>query len=287
MFLSQPDAHFFIPDQSSREVALHRVTHLAIGAHPDDIEIGAYHGIVECYDHPDSWFGCITMTNGSGSPRGFLYSNYSDEEMVQVRQFEQQNAAMIGKYSFAALLGYHSREIKNHQLQSPTKDLINILSGMHPKIIYTHNLADKHDTHIAAAIRVIEAIRSLPEELKPEAVYGVEGWRDLDWMTEPDQIRFDLSGHPNIASALIAVHDSQNSGSKRYDLGVIGRRLGHAILSDTHGIGSLDALGFGMDLTPLIHNNSSDISTYASQFIQRFQDEVTERIKRMEAGYGA
>ena len=28
--------------------------------------------------------------------------------------------------------------------------------------VYTHNLDDKHDTHVAVALKVIEAIRDLP-----------------------------------------------------------------------------------------------------------------------------
>ena len=61
----------FIPDEASLENALTRTTHLAIGAHSDDIEIMAYHGIVDCYGYrrKDKWFSGVTVTNGRGSSR--------------------------------------------------------------------------------------------------------------------------------------------------------------------------------------------------------------------------
>jgi hypothetical protein len=54
------------------------------------------------------------------------------------------------------------------------------------------------------------------------------------------------------------------------------------VFSDTHGIGNLEAVGYGMDLTPLIMDTSLDIAQYAAQFIQRFSNEVVDRIQRME-----
>ncbi len=282
MDFQKPEATLFIPDQIDEKIAIQTTTRMAIVAHPDDAEILAYHGIVECFDNPKESFGCVTMTNGSSTPRDFLYADYTDEEMVQVRRREQQTASIIGKYSFVAQLDYTSKELRDGENQSPSIDLNTIFQKVNPRVVYTHNLADKHDTHMAATIRVINALRSLPDGRKPEAVYGCEAWRDLDWMTEIDQIRFDLSRHMNIAHALIAVHDTQNIGVKRYDQGVIARRRAHAVFNDTHGIGNLEAMGLGMDLTPLIKDSSLDISQYAAQFIQRFSDEVVDRIHRME-----
>jgi LmbE family N-acetylglucosaminyl deacetylase len=282
MDFQKPEATIFIPDQVDEKIAFQKTTRMAIVAHPDDAEILAYHGIVECIDNPNESFGCVTMTNGSTTPRDFLYADHTDEEMVQVRRGEQRTASIIGKYSFVAQLDYHSKELRDIENQDPSLDLNAIFQEVCPRVVYTHNLADKHDTHMAATIRIINTLRSLPNERKPEAVYGCESWRDLDWMIDKDQIRFDLSRHMNIAQALIAVHDTQITGVKRYDLGVMGRRRAHAVFSDTHGIGNLEAMGYGMDLTPLIMDTSLDIAQYAAQFIQRFSDEVVDRIQRME-----
>ena len=57
-----------IPDGSPINDALSRTSHLAIGAHSDDLEIMAYHGIVNCYGHGEqlnkNWFTGVTATDG-------------------------------------------------------------------------------------------------------------------------------------------------------------------------------------------------------------------------------
>ena len=46
MQLKNPDADVFVPDESSLAEALAKTTHLAVGAHQDDIEFMALHGIL-------------------------------------------------------------------------------------------------------------------------------------------------------------------------------------------------------------------------------------------------
>jgi hypothetical protein len=82
-------AQVFVPDGLPVEQALARTTHIGIGAHQDDLEIMATHGILACYRQPDKWFTGIVVTNGRGSPRAGLYANYTDDEMQSVRVEEQ------------------------------------------------------------------------------------------------------------------------------------------------------------------------------------------------------
>ena len=70
---------------------------------------------------------------------------------------------------------------------NPVADLTAILKASRPKVVYTHNLADKHDTHVSVALRAVAVLRALPEDMKPERVYGCEVWRALDWL--PDDKR--------------------------------------------------------------------------------------------------
>ncbi|OVE77043.1 PIG-L family deacetylase, partial [bacterium E08(2017)] len=67
----------FIPGNIDLDEAVSRTTHLAIGAHQDDIEIMAYHGIASCYRQVDKWFSGVTVTDGSGSPRSGEYADYT------------------------------------------------------------------------------------------------------------------------------------------------------------------------------------------------------------------
>ena len=69
MKLHQPGAEVFVPDGLPLDRALARTTHLGIGAHPDDLEILAIHGILECFGRPGRGFTGVVVTNGSGSAR--------------------------------------------------------------------------------------------------------------------------------------------------------------------------------------------------------------------------
>lgn len=48
--LQNPGVDIFVPDGLPVTEAAGRITHLAIGAHQDDLEFMACHGIVTCYD---------------------------------------------------------------------------------------------------------------------------------------------------------------------------------------------------------------------------------------------
>lgn len=276
-----PGAEIFIPDNLNMDDALSRTTHLCISAHQDDIEIMAYHGILECFGSPDKWFGGVVVTNGAGSPRDDLYAGYSDDEMRAIRKVEQKKAAYVGEYGFQALLDYSSSEIKDASDQNAVEDLKEIFRIARPSIVYTHNPADKHDTHVATVLKVIRAIRELPVELRPRQVYGCEVWRDLDWMTDDDKILLDVAGHENLAEALLGVFDSQICGGKRYDLATLGRRRAHATYQASHGTDATSQLSFAMDLTPLIANPDADIIEYTIGCISRFAGEVSARLKRL------
>ncbi len=144
-----------------------------------------------------------------------------------------------------------------------------------------HNLADKHPTHIATALRTIKAIRSLPKDKRPKKVYGCEVWRDLDWMIDDDKKPMVLDSHENIATSLVGLFDSQVIGGKRYDLATIGRRRAHATYFESHKADNHTMINFGMNLTPLIEDDSLDITEYVLGFIKRFSDEVEGNLKKL------
>ncbi|RJS75955.1 PIG-L family deacetylase [Candidatus Bathyarchaeota archaeon] len=274
-------AELFVPDGASAEEALRRTTHIGIGAHPDDLEIMAYHGILECFINQDKWFLGVTVTDGAGSPRNGFYASYSDEDMRRVRRMEQKKAAFIGGYSGAVLLDYPSSAVKDRTNWKVRNDLKKIITVAKPSVIYTHNLADKHDTHVAVAVRVIQALRELPKELHPQKLCGCEVWRDLDWMIDEDKVVFDVGTHENLAAALTGVFDSQICGGKRYDLATMGRRRANATYYETHGTDITSAMIYAMDLTPLIKNPELDIREYVVGHIKRFSEEVSERLRRL------
>lgn len=274
-------AEIFVPDGTPVTEALARTTHMAIGAHQDDLEIAAYHGILECFGRTDRWFAGVIVTNGSGSPRDGLYANYTDDEMQKVRRVEQKKAADVGEYGSQALLDYTSSAVKDAANTDVVSDLKALLEAAKPEVVYTHNLADKHDTHVAVALRVIAAIRALPAAARPKKVIGCEVWRDLDWMIDEDKIALDVAGHENLQAALLGIFDSQISGGKRYDLAIQGRRRAHATFFASHGVDETTGLTFAMDLTPLVKDADLEMDEYITDYILRFSDDVTSRIEKL------
>jgi len=154
MQFHEPAADFFVPDCLELPAALARTTHLAIAAHQDDLEIMAYHGIAQCFGNREQWFTGMVVTNGAGSPRTGIYGTYTDEEMQRVRRIEQRKAAFVGEYACQVQLGFTSAQVKNPGEAAVVEDLEQILRVAQPKIVYLHNLADKHDTHVAVALQV-------------------------------------------------------------------------------------------------------------------------------------
>jgi LmbE family N-acetylglucosaminyl deacetylase len=282
MKLCLDTAEIFVPDGLPTEQALARTTHMGIGAHQDDLEIIAIDGILECFQQKDKWFAGVVVTNGSGSPRDDLYSDYTDEAMRAVRRKEQKKAAVVGEYGAQVLLDYPSSVVKDGSNRDPVEDLAGLLRIARPKVVYTHNLADKHDTHVGVALRVVEAIRSLPPEGRPQRLYGCEIWRDLDWMVDADKVTFDCSAHENLQAALLGVFDSQVCGGKRYDLATMGRRRANATYYATHEVDVATGMIFAMDLRPLIEDAAQDIQAYVEEFIGRFAQEVAERLARLQ-----
>ncbi len=278
MQFHNPNADLFIPDGAAPEAAVARTTHLCIAAHQDDIEIMAYHGIAECYGQKDKWFSGVVVTNGAGSPRAGIYGNYTDQEMQKVRLTEQRKAAYVGDYACQFQLGFTSAEVKNPSERAVVEDLKQILHATEPEVVYLHNPADKHDTHIGVLLRSIAALRAVRDSSVPKKVYGCEVWRDLDWMPDDAKQVLPVSERPNIAAALVGVFDSQVTGGKRYDLATAGRRLANATYFASHGTDQENALSFAMDLTPLVEDPNLPIAGYVLGLIDRFRADVDRRL---------
>ncbi len=280
MKLNKPNADIFVPDNTPVSEAAARTTHLGIGAHQDDLEFMAYHGITECFGRKNRWFSGVVVTDGAGSSRTGIYADYSDAEIAAVRPLEQRKAAIVGDYASMFQLGYSSKEVKDAKNAQVVEDLVAILTATSPEVVYLHNPADKHDTHIAVTLRAIAAMRKLPHSLRPKKVIGCEVWRDLDWLLDADKVIMDCSAFPNLAGALNGVFDSQITGGKRYDLGVIGRRLANATFFDSHSSDKATALQWGMDLTPLIVDDKLDVVEYTIAYVERLKGDIKARIAK-------
>lgn len=281
MNFTMKNAQLFVPDGLPETKALARTTHLAIGAHQDDLEIMAAEGILACFQREDQWFTGVVVTDGRGSPRSGPYANYTDDQMWAVRIKEQKKAAVVGEFAAQILLDYPSHAVKSGSDERPVQDITQILQATRPDVVYTHNLADKHDTHIGVALKVIEAARRLPKPERPQTLYGCEVWRDLDWLVDDDKVAFNCSTHENMQMALVGLFDSQVTGGKRYDLATMGRRRANATYHASHHTDVTTGLNFGMDLSPLLQDAAPDPLDYVQHFVGRFAQDIRDRFARL------
>ena len=280
MNFSDPGADVYVPDGArSPEAALRTITHLCIGAHQDDIEIMAQAGISDCLDQPGRAFGGVVVTNGAGSPRTGAFANFNNEQMLAVRREEQRAAARLGRYAIQLQLNHPSAAVKQPGHAGVVGDLTTLLSGCRPEVLYLHNPADKHDTHIAVLYRCLEALRALPADRRPARVLGCEVWRDLDWLPDTEKVALDSGRDPELARQLLAVFDSQVSGGKRYDIAAIGRRAANATFHTSHATDNAAGITWAVDLTPVTRDGGPALAEFTAGLVGRFGADVAARLK--------
>ena len=272
----QPRRDFFIPDEATPDFALSRCTHLGIGAHADDLEFMAYHGISHCYEQAYQWFGGITCTDGGGCSRSGKYADCTDDEMIRLRAEEQRAAARIGQYSFIHQLALKSATVKNAQSRSQLVEILaEAITACRPEVLYTHNPADSHPTHVAVCLSAIEAVRRLPLKKRPQKILGCEVWRGLEWLCPEDKVALDVSRHPQLAERLHTCFDTQIAGGKNYAQAVTGRSLSNATFHKSHAMDGPSRLWFAMDLSPLAVDDSLSVASLTNEHLEKFAKNVS------------
>jgi LmbE family N-acetylglucosaminyl deacetylase len=265
-----------IPDGTPVRPALARTTDLGVGAHPDDLELLMLVPIGVCRGSSDRWFAGVTVTDGSGSARAGRFAELSDAAMIAVRRREQREAGSLGGYGSVVQLGYASAAVRaaGPARRELIDDLVALLRATRPVNVYTHNLADKHPTHVAVGAAVVEAIRRLEPAERPLRLAGVEGWRDLDWLPDHEKILLDASPYGALGRHLAECFASQIEEGKRYDRATEGRRWANATLADPWSTDEAEAVSVAMDLSPLIRNDAIDPVDYVAAAADRFRRDV-------------
>ncbi len=275
MNFSRPDADVFLPAGGEAAAALARVTHLCVAAHQDDIEIMAHAGLCDCLDEPARRaFGGVVVTDGAGAPRSGPYASHTDDQMRAVRREEQRRAAMLGGYAIQLQLAHPSADMKAPGHAGVRADLEHIFSACAPEVVYLHNPADKHPTHVAVFLRCLEALRALPAAKRPRRVLGCEVWRDLDWLPDDAKVALDSGRRPELAAALLRVFDSQIAGGKRYDLATLGRRAANATFHTSYSTDRMTGITWALDLTPLVADPALNVAEFTLAHLDRLRTEV-------------
>jgi LmbE family N-acetylglucosaminyl deacetylase len=282
MHFAEPAAEVYVPGAAEVGAALSRTTDLGIGAHPDDLEFSMLVPIAQCRGRDDRWFTGVVCTDGSGSARAGAYADFSDAEMGRARRAEQCSAADVGYYSAVVQLAHPSRDVRDPVAAAVlVEELAALIDATRPSNVYTHNLADKHMTHVAVGAAVIKAFRALTVDVRGVRLVGVEGWRDLDWLADHEKVLLDASGYDDLAVALAACFPSQIAAGKRYDLAAEGRRRANATLGEPRAVDEADQICVAIDLSPLIHNHELDPVAYVAAAVDRFKSEVEATLRAL------
>ncbi len=280
--LSKVGADIFIPDQVSLETALERTTHLAVGAHHDDLEIAAYASIEECFGESDRWFTGVVVSDGRGSSRTGPYADYSNDEMRNIRRREQVRAAMVGEYGMVIQLDYQSSEIKSGVNADLVSDLSKIVSAAGASTVISHQPLDRHPTHIAVFYHLLQSLRELPVGQIPDSWLGAEVWGKLDWLSPSQKLTLDTGNREHLAQALIGVFDSQIEGGKRYDRGEMGHRYANATYGESHESDQVSQASLAIELRELLTDVSLSAKDFAMDSVDRFRGEIHGRLSHWE-----
>lgn len=269
-----PKAEFYLP----ADAKCGPVKYLCVSAHADDTEIMAFHGIKTSLEREDTEFNAVIVTDGAGSSRTGKYKNVTDADMVRLRNAEQKAVAEKAHYAGVWFLNYESRHERMRELIDDLKEIIIKIS---PKVIYTHNICDSHRTHIMTVSALIAALKELKDVYCPESLFGMETWRDLDWLPEKNKLLFDVSCSNGLDAELLSMFESQTAGGKRYDLAAVARREANATFSASHAVDNFTKISYGMDLLPLV-KEEIPMSLYAVRLIDAFANEVIHNVKEFE-----
>ena len=282
MKFSKARADLFVPNGDNLESILTSTTHLGIGAHPDDLEIMAFPGICACRGETKSRFAGVVATDGTGSPRSGSSKELSADDLVKTRREEQKQAARLGGYAAILQLTHPSSEIRSPGRSALTSDLLQILKAAKPKVLYLHNPADRHETHVAVLLASLEALRKLPAADRPDEIFGCEVWGDLDWVPANQVVRLPCPAPADFGPSLLRVFRSQVDG-KRYDLAAAGRRRAQATFADAYTPDQAEEVVLALDLKPLVENSKLTLAEFVSSLTGAFQKQTLERIRRLES----
>lgn len=127
---------------------------LFVGAHPDDIEIGAGGTLMKHLKRGDS-IVYIVISRGE---KGCTYSDSCD----RIRE-------LLNVISSLRLESFHIHGFPDTRLHEHFSDIKNILENIvsktGPDRVYTHSLNDSHQDHIAVARATMIACRRVPQVL--------------------------------------------------------------------------------------------------------------------------
>ena len=263
--------------QAALAKALSHATDIAIGAHPDDVEIMA--GGIQLQDvedkKPTHWLSVI-VTDGAASNSMLVGSSGSktQQEKTAMRQQEQRDAAKLTGVPVIQMK-YPSAAVNDHMGAAKKAEAAEALSYIfaaapNTERVYGHNPIDKHDTHLGVLACQTAALRAAANP-KLKHVYGMEVWGGLTGV-EPF-----LSMFPVSTDVLTKLHDvlqcyqSQIEWQGRdYAKTTVARLEGHGgYVTNPHLSDPPAGMVIGLDITDLVKGPVTQLDDYAKTLLDK------------------
>ncbi len=165
---------------------------LAIGAHPDDIELGCGGYILKAKAEGAKVYG-LTLTKGERGTEG-----------INAREIEARNAASFMELDDYWILDFADTHVQDN-IGEVKEKIEEIIRKVAPTVVLVHNPHDPHADHRAAFTATKEAARLVPAVLCYESVGTPADYR-------PDHF-VDITDHLAETLHLIDFHKSQKNKS--------------------------------------------------------------------------
>ena len=114
---------------------------MAIGAHPDDVEICCFGTLARCVERGDTVVVC-SVTNGNQG-----HGTIAPEKLRMVRMAESAKAAQIIGASYCTL-DIDDMTLDSSDAQTKIR-LTDLIRSIRPEVVITHSPEDYHPDHIA------------------------------------------------------------------------------------------------------------------------------------------
>ncbi len=228
---------------------------LAIGAHPDDVELGCAGTLAKEISNGKK-IGILDLTRGELGTRG----------SAEIRDQEANEAAKILGVSVRENLGFKDAFFVNDQVHQ--LEIIKIIRKYKPELVLTNAIDDRHIDHgkgskltsdacFLSGLRRIETQLDgqLQEAWRPKQVLHYIQWKDI----EPD-IVVDISGFMDKKLEAVQAYQSQffDPNSKEPSTPISSTNFLHSVEYRALNLGRLSftkhAEGFNTERIPMVNS---------------------------------
>lgn len=189
---------------------------LAIGAHPDDLEINCFGTLAKCVARGDNVGVCVVSNGNLG------HEIISKEELGAMRIGEAAKAAALIGADFYAL-DIDDLHVKGND-DKAAKEMARVIRAFAPDLIITHNQEDYHSDHketfrlvfrasFAASVGHFDSECESPP-VAPAPIYQMDNFAGVGFA--PTEY-VDVGKYIDLKLTALACHSSQTEWMKAHD----------------------------------------------------------------------